>query len=135
MDNLATVQSIYEAFGKGDLPAILSHLAADVEWERWEGGNSGADAGIPYLQPRTGPSDVAGFFEALSALQFHRFEPRALTAGGNVVMASLLVDLENKANGKRFTDEEVHMWTFNDAGKVTRFRHFVDTSKHIAAMR
>ena len=35
MSNLATVQSIYEAFGKGDVPSILDTLADDVEWESW----------------------------------------------------------------------------------------------------
>src|SRR4051794_29899804 len=31
MSNLATVEGIYEAFGKGDVPAILDVLADDVE--------------------------------------------------------------------------------------------------------
>jgi len=31
-----TVQRIYEAFGAGDVPAILELLADDVEWEQWE---------------------------------------------------------------------------------------------------
>ena len=33
-----------------------------------------------------------------------------------------------------FRDEEVHLWTFNDAGKVTRLRHYTDTAKQIAAV-
>jgi hypothetical protein len=37
--------------------------------------------------------------------------------------------------GGRFTDEEIHLWTFDDDGAVTRFRHYVDTAKHIAAAR
>lgn len=37
--------------------------------------------------------------------------------------------------GGRFADEELHLWTFNDAGKVTRLRHHCDTAKHIAASR
>ena len=32
MSNIATVQGIYEAFGKGDVPAILAVLADDVAW-------------------------------------------------------------------------------------------------------
>jgi ketosteroid isomerase-like protein len=35
VSNLATVQGIYEAFAKGDIPAILDVLAEDVEWEAW----------------------------------------------------------------------------------------------------
>ena len=32
--------------------------------------------------------------------------------------------------GKRLRDEEMHLWNVNAAGKVTRFRHFLDTVKH-----
>lgn len=35
--------------------------------------------------------------------------------------------------GGRFADEELHLWTFDDQGLVARFRHYVDTAKHIAA--
>ena len=47
MSNVATVQKIYEAFGKGDVPAILAVLADDVEWESWED-NSSVKAGVPW---------------------------------------------------------------------------------------
>ena len=33
MSNLATVQTIYDAFGTGDVLTILETLADDVEWE------------------------------------------------------------------------------------------------------
>ena len=33
MSHVKTVQSIYDAFGKGDVPTILGHLAENVEWE------------------------------------------------------------------------------------------------------
>ena len=42
MSNLATVQAIYAAFGRGDVPAILSHLTDGVAWEHGEGGNTAA---------------------------------------------------------------------------------------------
>lgn len=37
--------------------------------------------------------------------------------------------------GKRLRDEEMHLWNVNAAGKVTRFRHYADTAKHIAVAR
>ena len=33
MAQIETVQQIYQAFGRGDVPAILDHLADDVDWE------------------------------------------------------------------------------------------------------
>ena len=47
MSNIPTVQDIYAAFGRGDVPAILAQLAEDVDWEYGM-----ADAGVPWLQPR-----------------------------------------------------------------------------------
>jgi ketosteroid isomerase-like protein len=32
--HLGTVQGIYQAFGSGDVPAILERLAEDVAWEQ-----------------------------------------------------------------------------------------------------
>jgi hypothetical protein len=37
--------------------------------------------------------------------------------------------------GGRFRDEELHLYTLDDSGKVTRMRRHVDTAKHIAANR
>ena len=50
MGNAATVQAIYEAFGKGDLDTILGHLADDVQWEPSDD-NRAVAAGIACLQP------------------------------------------------------------------------------------
>jgi ketosteroid isomerase-like protein len=50
---VAVVQSTYEAFGKGDVPAILDVLADDVEWESWAD-TSAVRAGVPTMIPRGG---------------------------------------------------------------------------------
>ncbi|MEZ4707811.1 MAG: hypothetical protein R3A44_11420 [Caldilineaceae bacterium] len=33
-NHLTTATAIYEAFGRGDIPTILSHMADDVQWRR-----------------------------------------------------------------------------------------------------
>ena len=33
ISNLETVQHIYEAFGKGDIPGILANLSEEALWE------------------------------------------------------------------------------------------------------
>jgi hypothetical protein len=37
--------------------------------------------------------------------------------------------------GGRFRDEELHLYTLDEDGKVARMRHYVDTAKHVAASR
>ena len=39
-----TVEAIYAAFGRGDIPGILAALREDVEWE-----DDAVDQGIPWL--------------------------------------------------------------------------------------
>jgi hypothetical protein len=53
LSNLKTVRDIYTAFGAGDVPAILSKLAPDVDWEYGQGPNR-----APWLQPRRGRDAV-----------------------------------------------------------------------------
>ena len=40
-----------------------------------------------------------------------------------------------RETGRRFRDDEIHMWVFGDDGRVTEFRHHADTGKHTAAGR
>jgi len=132
MDNAGTVQAIYAAFGRGDVPAILAHLAEGVAWEQWTTENSAQTAGIPWLAARKGPAEVVGFFEALSKLKFHEFQVLSVMAGGNQVASEIRFEVE-LPGGVRVRDEEMHLWTFDEQGKVTRFRHYLDTHKHMRA--
>ena len=123
MSNVDTVRGVYEAFGRGDVAAILAKLASDVEWEY--GVNS---TDVPWLQPRRGRDQVAGFFQSLAALDFHAFQPTAFLESGDVVVSLATVEATVKATGRRVVEEdEVHIWRFNAAGEVVRFRHRADT--------
>jgi len=131
-DHLQTVRDIYAAFGRGDIPTILDCLADDVRWEEWAD-NSAQRASVPWLQSRQGRAGALAFFQALSALCYHDFRVLSLMAGDHQVTAELALEFEVLVTGRRYRDEEMHLWTFNDAGKVIRLRHYADTAKHIAA--
>ena len=87
---------------------------------------------MPWLAAKSSPADVVGFFQVLGTMKFHGFDVLSLMAGGNQVASEIRLDVE-LANGARFQDEEMHLWTFDGQGKVTRFRHYIDTHKHMAA--
>ena len=135
MSNAATVQGIYEAFWRGDVPAILDKLSDDVAWDAWPDETTAQRAGIPWLLERHGRDEAGAFFQTLGALEFHRFEPYAIVADGNRVIAQIAVDVEVRETGRRFTDDELHLWVFDDDGRVSEFRHYVDTGKHVEAAR
>ena len=130
MTNIPAVQAIYEAFGKGDIPAIIDHLVDEVEWER-----GGTDHGVPWLKPGRGKAHVMGFFQSLGAIDISRFVPTNLLEGGNQVCAVIDIELTVKATGVTVRDEELHLWTFGPDGKVSSFHHVLDTAQHVAAMK
>jgi len=79
---------------------------------------------------------VPKFFESLSELEITRFEPLAFLEGDGMVAVPLRVELTVRATGRKVRDLEVHLWTFGADGKVTRFRHVVDTQQFaLAAQR
>jgi ketosteroid isomerase-like protein len=131
-DPLATVTAIYEAFGRGDIPALMEHVSDDVQWEAWAD-NTAQKAGVPWLLPRKGKAGVFEFFQVVAdELEIQEFNVLSIMAGGNQVAAEFVITA--KVNGKAsYRDEEMHLWTFDDAGKVIRLRHYTDTAKHAAA--
>jgi hypothetical protein len=131
MSHLQTIQEIYEAFGRGDVPAILSKLSEDVDWEYGAGASE-----IPLIQRRRGREGAAAFFASLDAIQIHHFALKAVLDGGAVVVALIDIEYTVKATGKRVVEEdEAHIWHFDEQGRVARFRHRIDTLQHTLAFR
>ena len=133
-NHLATASAIYEAFGKGDIPTILSHMAEDVQWEQWAD-NSAQRAGVPWLAPRQGKAGVLAFFQVLGGMPIKDFQVLGMMAGGNQVAVEFVIEAEVPSTGGHYRDEEMHLWTFDESGKVIRLRHYTDTAKHIAAAK
>lgn len=125
-DHVQTVQAMYEAFGRGDVDALLERLSPNVAWEAWED-NHAQRAGVPHLAPRTGREGVAEFFGIVAGMGVRDFQVLDLMGSKRQVAAEIRI-----VTGA-FTDEEMHLWTFGDDGLVTRMRHYVDTAKHVAA--
>ena len=68
-DNLATVKGIYEAFGSGDMDAILAPIADDVDWAA-----ETTSRAAPWYEPIKGKDGVPSFFQALGALEVSKFD-------------------------------------------------------------
>ena len=128
--NIQTTQAMYEAFGRGDVPAILEQLADDIIWD-----HDTPSFGLPWYEPRRGKAEVPGFFGALmDNLVLTTFEPRNFLAGGNQVAVVVRYAMEVKASGRSLPeDTEIHLWTFGDDGKVREFAHVVDRHAQWAA--
>lgn len=126
--NTGTVQGIYAAFGRGDVPAILAQLADDVSWE-----HGAPDHGVPWLRPGTGVAHVGQFFASLAALEFTKFEVTSVLDGGDVVVALINLAATVRETGRSLDSVEEHGWRFEPDGKVASFNHLVDTHQHVLA--
>ncbi|MGQ0576536.1 MAG: nuclear transport factor 2 family protein [Pseudonocardia sp.] len=131
--NADTVGALYAAFGRGDVPAILDVLADDVVWEGWAD-NTAQRAGVPWMARRCGPNQVAEFFAVVGSWTVDDFAVLDVIGTGRQVVAEVRAAFTLPGGG-RFAEEELHLWTFDDAGRVIGFRHYLDTAKHIAAAR
>jgi uncharacterized protein len=125
--NVETVQKIYAAFGRGDVPAIMENIAEDLV-----GFSIVADATpeVPWHLQISKRQDVPKFFQALaSAADFTRFEPHAFAASGDHVYASVNFDVTLKRNGKKVSYRNaMHRFTFKN-GRVVEWRGAEDTAK------
>ncbi len=128
---LETVQHIYAAFGRGDVPAIMGALDDEVNWEAWEN-NFAQASGVPWLKGGKGKAAVGEFFRVVGEMKFNDFRVLGMMANEGQVAVEIVLDA-TLPNGKRVQDEELHLWNVNPAGRVTRMRHYLDTAKHMAA--
>jgi len=125
VSNSETVQTIYDAFGRGDLLTILDKLDDAVEWE-----TTVPVSDVPWLQARRGKANIVGFFESLAPLKITCFEPHTIFDGGDKVF--VLIKFEATAHGRSYSfPNNGHLWQFNAAGKVVKFDHVTDTAQMI----
>lgn len=126
MSNIETVQKLYAAFGRGDIASILELVSPDVAWD-----NAGDHHDIPWLAPRRGRAEVARFFESVAELEVHHFEPKTFLSSGDLVIVLVDEDVTVKRTGKRLRElDQVHLWTFDAAGRIVRHRQRLDTYQH-----
>lgn len=133
-NNLQTINRIYEAFGKGDIPSIIESLSENVQWEQWAD-NSAQKQNVPWLQARQGKEGAIEFFKSLSNLEILDFQVLSIMSNDQQVAVEFIIEANVPATGGHYRDEEMHLWTFDAQGKVSRLRHYTDTAKHIAAAK
>jgi uncharacterized protein len=120
---IETVQGIYEAFGTGDVQAILDVLTDDVDF------GSEPDSKIaPWHGRRTNKQEVAEFFQLIAEnLEVTEFTPLSFTSNDTDVMAVIRFGATVPATGKSGTMQLHHWWRF-DGDKVCFYRGTEDTA-------
>jgi ketosteroid isomerase-like protein len=128
--NIATVQNLYAAFGRGDIDTIANGCLPDVFWA-----SGGRKEDYPPFGPRKGIEAVRDFFRSVAEVQtFDEFSPREFYADRDRVFVLGRYAMTVKKNGRKVASEWVHIFTFR-GGKVSDFREFTDTAAFAAAYR
>ncbi len=128
-ENLGIVQQIYEAVGRGDVPAILDRVTDDVDWAA-----EAASHAAPWYGQRTGKAGVASFFRDLAgSIEITEFTPHGFAAGDDHVHLLVRWTYRSLATGLQASMTMHHYWGIRD-GKVERFRGSEDTEQTARAL-
>ena len=112
--NADLVRGAYEAFSRGDVPAVLDMLADDIEWN--------VPPPLPQAGDAHGRDEVAAFFERLGALwEDLSLELDDFVASGDRVC--VIGRGTGKVDGQTTGYWFVHAWTLAN-GKAIRFDEY-----------
>ncbi|HZP26483.1 MAG TPA: nuclear transport factor 2 family protein [Dehalococcoidia bacterium] len=129
-DNIRAVMTIYEAFGRGDIPTILDQLSDDIDW--WFFG----PPEIPWGGRHQGKEAVLGLFGAVGAnVDVESFGPEdePIATGDSVVVAGF-ERVKVRRTGKSWETHWLHNFSFRDS-KIYRIREYYDTAAIVEAFR
>jgi ketosteroid isomerase-like protein len=119
-ENIRTVKDVYEAFSRGDVPAIFGHFHPEAEVYQ--------SPRLPWGGEFRGHEELGVFLSKLTGAVESRVETGWFIddEDGHVVQIGHTRGTVRET-GARFEIPETHVWTVED-GKVMRFESYVDTA-------
>jgi ketosteroid isomerase-like protein len=127
---IEAVQRLYEAYGRGDVDAVLAELADNVDWSA-----EAASTSAPWYGKFRGKAEVPRFFKEIgSSIEVTEFTPLSFTSNDSEVIVAVHWAFTVNATGKRADMNMHHRWQFAD-GKVVLFRGSEDTEQTAAAFK
>ena len=121
-DHIKTVQLVYEAFGRGDVEAILGHVTDDVNWAVEPNGPA------PWNGVRYGKDGVASFLSDLANnVEVTEFTPLTFAANDTDVLTVVRYAHRARSTGNAVSMDLHHWFRFRD-GKIHYVRGTEDTA-------
>jgi ketosteroid isomerase-like protein len=121
-ENKRIVQTVFEMFGRGDVPGLLALVTEDAEWAA-----PGPET-VSYFGERRGPEGALEFFKNLGAdVEFESFEPGDFIAEGDRVVVLGSERGRVRRTGKTFDNRWALVFTILE-GKVAGFRCYENTA-------
>jgi ketosteroid isomerase-like protein len=125
MNTVQLARDVYDAFGKGDIPAVLDFFAPDMEWHPAEGHPFRPD-GSPWI----GRQAIAeGFFAQIGAAwTSFTVTPRAFHDAGDTVVVEGRYTGVLRESGQTIDAQFCHIWTTRH-GRMRSFQQYMDTAQ------
>jgi ketosteroid isomerase-like protein len=122
--SVEVVRGVYEAFGRGDVPAVLGAMTDDIEWHEADG--------MPYGGVYHGPQTVAEkvFAPIVADVEGFTVTPEEMIGSGDTVAVVARYTGTGKVTGKSLDVPVTHVWEVRE-GKIARFRQFADTAQFL----
>ena len=127
--DVALIRNLYEAFAKGDVPAVLAAMSPDIVWNEAE--NYPYADGNPYRGPE---AILAGVFARIGS-EWDGFAavPEEYIDGGDTIVVLGRYRGTYRASGRSMDAQMVHVWRLAD-GRITRFDQSGDTLQSARVM-
>lgn len=118
--NTEAIRKLYDAFGTGDVPAVLAAMDDKIDWQE--------PTGLPFRN-QVGPQAVAEnvFGPVTTEIEGFSAVPEEIIDGGDVVAAIGRYGGTGAKTRVALDTEFVHVWRFGSDGKITGFRTYTDT--------
>ena len=128
--NIKTIAQVYEAFGRGDVPAILDAVTDDVDWAAEASSTAAPWYGV--RPARTGwrsssPTSVRPWRSRSS-------RPSPFAANDTDVLTVVRFRARSRRTGKSAAMDLHHFFRFRD-GKIAYYRGTEDTAQTEATLR
>lgn len=127
--NVEVIRGMYEAFGRGDVPAVLGQMDQRIEWREAE--NFIYADRNPYMGPQ---AVLEGVFMRLGA-EWEGFTVTPeewLDAGNHVVVLGTYTG-RHRETGREVRAQFAHVWGVR-GGRVVRFQQYTDTKQFAEAV-
>lgn len=122
-DNVELLRGTYDAFGRGDVPAVLGNFADDITWH--------APAVLPQGGDAKGKEEVGQFFQRLvEKWEGLQLDLRDFVASGDRVC--VIGQAGGRLDGTQTGYGFVHCWTVRD-GLCVDFDEYVDPAPELLA--
>jgi ketosteroid isomerase-like protein len=128
--NIKTITEVYQAFGRGDVAAILDAVTDDVDWAA-----EAASSAAPWYGVRHSRDAVAAFFSDFgSTMEVEEFTPVSFAANDTDVLSVVRFRARSRSTGRTAQMNLHHYFKFRD-GKIAYYRGTEDTAQTEAVLR